>query len=200
LILALALVAVPAFAQVGGLGVGAGLGGQTKAGGAAGAGVGVGTAAGAGAGAQVGTGAQAGANAGVKSRTDAQTNRTAADARSNSGVIGRIQSNPAVAARVESMLPSGMSLNTASAGFKDEGQFLAALHASQNLNIPFEQLKTRMTGSAATSLGSAIQASKPDMNANQAKAEAKKAETEAKATASAKASVSSKASAAASSK
>jgi len=46
-----------------------------------------------------------------------------------------------------------------------------------------------MTGSAATSLGSAIQASKPEMNADQAKAEAKKAETEAKATGSAKANV-----------
>src|SRR5262249_53592817 len=157
LILTVALLAVPAFAQVGGLGVGVGLGGQTKAGGAAGAGVGVGAATGAGAGAQVGTGAQAGANAGVKSSTDAQNGATGADARANSGVIARIQSNPEVAARVQSMLPSGMSLNTASAGFKNEGQFLAALHASQNLNIPFEQLKTRMTGSAATSLGSALQ-------------------------------------------
>src|SRR3954468_13614993 len=140
LILALVLISVPAFAQVGGLSVGAGLGGQTKAGGAAGGGVGA------------AAGAGAGANAGVKSRTDAQTNAPSADARSNAGVTARIQSNPAVAARVQAMLPSGMTLNTASSGFKTEGQFLAALHASQNLNIPFEQLKTRMTGSAATPL------------------------------------------------
>jgi hypothetical protein len=186
LVLTLGLVTVPAFAQLGGVGAGVGLGGQAKAGGGVAAGVG----------SQVGTTAQSGgATVGVKTRTEAQTNTTDAEVRSNSGVGARIQRNPELAARVQPMLPSGMSMNTASAGFKNEGQFLAALHASQNLNIPFEQLKTKMTGSAATSLGSAIQAAKPGMSANEAKTEARRAETEAKATASAKAGVSSRASA-----
>jgi hypothetical protein len=185
IVLNLGLVTVPALAQVGGVGVGVGLGGQAKAGGGVAAGVG----------SQVGATAQPGAaTVGVKTRTDAQANPTGAEIRSNSGVAARIQNNPELAARVQSMLPSGMSMNTASAGFKNEGQFLAALHASQNLSIPFEQLKTKMTGSAATSLGSAIQASKPGMTANQAKTEARRAETEAKATASAKADVASRAS------
>jgi len=31
-------------------------------------------------------------------------------------------------------------------GFKNQGQFIAALHVSQNLGIPFADLKTAMTG------------------------------------------------------
>jgi hypothetical protein len=173
LIGALIVPAVPAFAQ---LGVGVGVGGQTKAGGGVSA-----------AGTQVGTGVQTGANAGVKTRTEGQP-EAGADVGSNARLATRIQSNPQLAARVQSMLPSGLSMSAASAGFKNEGQFISALHASQNLNIPFEQLKTRMTGSAAASLGSAIQASKPGISEKQASAEAKKAETQAKATATARAS------------
>ena len=43
-----------------------------------------------------------------------------------------------------------MTLESASAGFKNQGQFLAALHVSQNLNIPFADLKTAMLGTPAT--------------------------------------------------
>jgi hypothetical protein len=39
-----------------------------------------------------------------------------------------------------------MSLNQASKGFKNQGQFIAALHVSQNLGISFADLKTAMTG------------------------------------------------------
>jgi len=44
------------------------------------------------------------------------------------------------------MLPTGMTLDQASLGFKNQGQFIAALHVSQNLGIPFADLKTAMTG------------------------------------------------------
>jgi hypothetical protein len=39
-----------------------------------------------------------------------------------------------------------MTLNQASLGFKNQGQFIAALHVSRNLGIPFADLKTAMTG------------------------------------------------------
>jgi hypothetical protein len=39
-----------------------------------------------------------------------------------------------------------MTLDRASAGFKNQGQFIAALHVSQNLNIPFSDLKAVMLG------------------------------------------------------
>src|SRR5439155_26462097 len=39
-----------------------------------------------------------------------------------------------------------LTLQAASAGFKNQGQFIAALHVSHNLNIPFDQLKAKLTG------------------------------------------------------
>ena len=151
-----AFAATPAIAQVG---VGVGLGGQT----------------------QLGVGLGAEVKAGGPVQADIQPPLV-----STPDIAGRIEGNSQVAAQVESMLPAGSSIKNASAGFKNEGQFLSALHASHNLNIPFENLKTKMTGSSAMSLGSAIRASKPDMSENQAKDAAAKAEAQAKATASMK--------------
>lgn len=182
---AFALAAVPGFAQRGGGGIGAGLGAGVGLGGQTGVGVG----GGAGAGTHVetgGVGVGTNTNAGVHARTTTEAGRS--EAHSGGGIAAGIESNPELAARVHGMLSSGMSMSEAANGFKNQGQFLGALHASQNLNIPFDDLKAKMTGSSAASLGSAIKASKPEMSDKQAKEEAKKAETQAKATASAKAS------------
>ena len=62
------------------------------------------------------------------------------------------------------MLPQGMTLNQASRGFKNQGQFIAALHASQNQGIPFTQLKRAMTGPRQLSLGQAIHTLRPSAN------------------------------------
>ena len=43
------------------------------------------------------------------------------------------------------MLPAGMTIEEASAGFRNQGQFIAALDASKNQNIDFVQLKDAMT-------------------------------------------------------
>jgi hypothetical protein len=75
----------------------------------------------------------------------------------------RIASDTKLAARLTPLLPPGMTLDTAAAGFKNEGQFVAALHVAKNLNIPFIELKDRMT--AGESLGAAIHALKPDLDA-----------------------------------
>lgn len=61
-------------------------------------------------------------------------------------VAEKISSNHGLAPKVAAMLPAGMTLNQASKGFKNQGQFIAALHVSQNLGIPFADLKTAMTG------------------------------------------------------
>jgi hypothetical protein len=77
--------------------------------------------------------------------------------------------NPKLEARLLTLLPAGTSIQDASQGFKNWGQFVAAAHVSNNLNIPFTDLKTAMTGMApgttvptATpmSLGQAIQSLK----------------------------------------
>ena len=100
---------------------------------------------------------------------------------------GRIERNPTLRAKVESMLPRGTNLKTAASGFKNQGQFIAALHASKNLNIPFNELKARMTGPNAMSLGQAVHVLRPNTPERQARQEAKLAEKQAKETEKAKA-------------
>jgi hypothetical protein len=82
--------------------------------------------------------------------------------------VSRIQSNPQLSSRLMPLLPSGMSLENAAQGFKNQGQFIAALHVSKNLGIPFDQLKADMTGSNPKSLGQAIEALKPGTDASKA--------------------------------
>jgi hypothetical protein len=82
--------------------------------------------------------------------------------------------NTQLSSRLQGLLPVGTDISQASSGFKNLGQFVAAAHVSRNLNIPFDQLKAKMTG---MSLGKAIHELNPDVDA---KAEAKKAEQQAK--------------------
>lgn len=84
--------------------------------------------------------------------------------------------NQKLSARLEKLLP-GANIQEASGGFKSVGQFVAAAHVSNNLNIPFNQLKSTMMGPPQKSLGEAIHQINPDVDA---KAEAKKAEKQAK--------------------
>jgi len=54
------------------------------------------------------------------------------------------------------MLPSGMTLDQAAEGFRNRGQFIAALQQSQNHDISFRDLKAQMTGDNPLSLGEAM--------------------------------------------
>jgi len=81
-----------------------------------------------------------------------------------SPIATKIAANPQLAARLQALLPTGATLATASTGFKNQGQFIAALHVSHNLNIPFAQLKAEMTGTDHDSLGQAIQDLRPGTN------------------------------------
>ncbi len=84
---------------------------------------------------------------------------------------------PALAAKLQPLLPAGTNLQTAAAGFKNLGAFVSAVHVSHNLDIPFATLKAKLTGPNAVSLGKAIQELKPTADADQ---EVKKANSEAK--------------------
>jgi hypothetical protein len=64
--------------------------------------------------------------------------------------------NTQLSARLQTLLPAGESAQKAASGFKNFGQFAAAAHVSHNLNIPFDQLKAKMTGPQKLSLGQAI--------------------------------------------
>jgi hypothetical protein len=88
-------------------------------------------------------------------------------------IATKISSKPQLNAKITTMLPKGMTLDQASRGFKNQGQFIAALHVSQNLGIPFKDLKNDMTVKNL-SLGQSIQDLKPTAHSND---EARKAET-----------------------
>ena len=114
----------------------------------------------------------------AEQRRDQDANREAKEGKFEE----RIERNPALRAKVASMLPQGANLKTAASGFKNQGQFIEALHASKNLNIPFSELKARMTGPNAMSLGQAVHVLRPNTPERQARQEAKLAEKQAKET------------------
>ena len=91
--------------------------------------------------------------------------------------VSRIQGNPQLSSRLTALLPANTTLEQAASGFKNQGQFIAALHVSHNLDIPFDKLKTEMTGPNHSSLGKAIETLKPTADASK---EAKTAKNEAK--------------------
>ena len=88
----------------------------------------------------------------------------------------QLAKNSKLSSKLQVMLPPNTNLQDAAKGFKNLGQFVAAVHVSHNLGISFDQLKAMMTGSHHDSLGAAIRALKPDADA---KSEAKKAKQEA---------------------
>jgi len=72
-------------------------------------------------------------------------------------VAAKISTMPQLNAKISALLPPHMTLDAASAGFRNQGQFIAALHVSHNLGIPFADLKSDMT-TKHLSLGQSIQA------------------------------------------
>ena len=73
--------------------------------------------------------------------------------------------NPKLAARLEAMLPPGMTLAQAAEGFRNQGQLIAAIQVSNNLGIPFEDLKTSMVVDGRR-LGQSIQQLRPGVAAD----------------------------------
>jgi hypothetical protein len=94
-------------------------------------------------------------------------------------VATEITDNPALSTKLQPLLPTGTTIDDASNGFKNVGQFVAAVHVSNNLGIPFDQLKAKMVTDNA-SLGDAIHALKPAETKSEVNAEVKKAEAQAK--------------------
>jgi len=101
--------------------------------------------------------------------------------------VGRIQRSPELTEKLQALLPKtgpNSTLAGAAMSFRSEGQFIATLHASKNLGIPFDQLKATMMGNPPTTpsmkLGQAIHALKPNLSDKEVYKQADKAEKEAK--------------------
>ena len=97
----------------------------------------------------------------------------------SSDVSQRVSQNPGLSAQLQTLLPAGTTLAGDASGFRNQGQFVAALHAAHNLNIPFDQLKAKLTGSNPVSLGKAIEGLRPDLDANAVKSNTKLADRQA---------------------
>jgi hypothetical protein len=96
-------------------------------------------------------------------------------------VAQKLSTKANLLSKAQSVLPAGTDLNKATAGFKNFGQFNAAVNVSMNQGIDFAKLKAAMTGTTLTgtstgkepvSLGKAIQQLKPGVNADAAAAAA----------------------------
>ena len=87
----------------------------------------------------------------------------------------KLQKNTNLANKLQGRLPAGTNLMEAADGFRNLGQFVAAVNVSHNLNIPFDQLKADMV-TKKMSLGQAIQDLRP---ATSASVEAQRAEYDA---------------------
>jgi hypothetical protein len=99
-----------------------------------------------------------------------------------------LQHSPQLARKLTGLLPPGTNLETAAADFKNFGQFVAAVHVSHNLGIPFQELKALMIAPKNESLGQAVKSLKPGASneavkeaENEAKADLKEADAEQKA-------------------
>jgi hypothetical protein len=114
----------------------------------------------------------------TKSDKKGTTSATADAGTELSPVQQKLLKNTKLAEKLQARLPEGTDLQKAAEGFRNLGQFVAAVNVSSNLGIPFEKLKAKMTGEDPVSLGQAIKALRPTVDAA---AEAAKAQKEASA-------------------
>jgi hypothetical protein len=82
--------------------------------------------------------------------------------------------NSRLDARLQTLVPAGSTPQQACQGFGELGGCIAALHVASNLHVPFDDLKSRMTATDPSSLGEAIHALRPDVDARHAQHEAEK--------------------------
>ncbi len=80
-----------------------------------------------------------------------------------SPVQQKLQKNTNLADKLEGRLPKGTNLMDAAEGFRNLGQFVAAVNVSNNLGISFTELKSRMVDDGM-SLGQAIKAERNDVD------------------------------------
>jgi hypothetical protein len=92
-----------------------------------------------------------------------------------SPVQQKLQRNTNLANRLRGRLPAHIDVISAASGFRNLGQFVAAVNVSNNLGIPFVTLKSRMVDDRM-SLGRAIKDLRPSADSRK---EARRAEADA---------------------
>jgi len=95
-------------------------------------------------------------------------------------VANAFDRNPYLSSKLKPLLPPRTTMMDAATGFKNQRQFIAAVHLSRNVGVPFDQIKARMTGEHRMSLNDSLRDIFPEMTKNEVKAEVNKAEKQAK--------------------
>ncbi len=113
----------------------------------------------------------------TKSKTSGTTSTTTSGTGSTilTPVQQKLQKNTNLADKLRTRLPKNTDLMDAAEGFRNLGQFVAAVNVSNNLGLDFTELKTRMVDDGM-SLGQAIQDGKKTVDVE---TEVRRAETEA---------------------
>jgi hypothetical protein len=75
-----------------------------------------------------------------------------------------LPSSPRLVAKIQSLLPAGMAADQAAFGFRTQMQFVSAVFAARNLDIPFGELKKRLL-THGMSLDQSIHALRPGVDA-----------------------------------
>lgn len=101
----------------------------------------------------------------AKSVTSPKSTKAPKAPKTGEALIGKsaVPKNPKLVARLQAMLPAGMTVEQAALGFKNQGQFIAAVNVAHNHGISFVDLKTRMVD-GGLSLGQSIQQLKPALD------------------------------------
>jgi hypothetical protein len=102
--------------------------------------------------------------------TVTETGIAAGARRRHGGLVGgadaatAVRQNAALASSAQPLLPNGANPAAAAAGFEDANQFMTTLHAARNMNIPFDDLKSKTTGKGHVSLEKAARQLRPDLD------------------------------------
>jgi hypothetical protein len=110
---------------------------------------------------------QSGSKAGVPAGQDSKGQVFKDDSGSNGKKTTSelLTQNSKLSSNLQGLLPTGTKVEDAAKGFDHLGEFVAAVHVSHNLGIPFDQLKTEMTN--GNNLGEAIHKLRPNVDARQ---------------------------------
>lgn len=115
-------------------------------------------------------------NPGMGRGTNTTTNQRMGQMKTPSQLL---QQNTKLSSKLQTLLPKGTNVEQAASGFRNLGEFVAAVHISKNLNIPFDQFKEKVTN--GDSLGKALRKLNPSLSHKEVKSQVKKAKKEAKA-------------------
>ncbi len=87
------------------------------------------------------------------------------DPKSNLPISRQLTQNPALVARLESLLPAGANLEQAAEGFTSLEEFVAAVHVAHNLDISLAEMRNAKNRRKPLALAAVIHKQNPNVNA-----------------------------------